>query len=100
MGGLLITWMAEPRCDDTYGGILDQTYQCKYVLDDEPFVSSPEQEETFRLEGNMSSPGGVFEDDAVCGAASKRGGARQEFKQNLGSLVGTARNAEVTAMAQ
>ena len=42
----------------------------------------------------------MFEDDAMCGAASKRGGARQEFKQNLGSLVGTARKAEVTAMAQ
>ena len=61
---------------------------------------SPEQEEAFRLEGGLSSPSGAFEDDATCGAASKRGGARQEFKQNLGSLVGTARKTEVTAMAQ
>ncbi len=92
--------VTEPRCDDTYGGILGQTYRRKYLLDGEPFVWSPEQEETFRLEGTLSSPSGVFEDDAMCGAANKRGGARKEFKQNLGSLVGTARKAEVTAMAQ
>ena len=34
--------VAEPRCDDTYDGILGQTYQCKYVSDGEPFVRSPE----------------------------------------------------------
>jgi hypothetical protein len=102
--------VTEPRCDDAYGGILGQTYQCKYVLDGEPFVWSPEQEEAFRLEGGLSTPYGVFEDDATCGATSKRGVAcgatskrgvaRQGLKQNLGSLVGTARKTEVTAMAQ
>jgi hypothetical protein len=92
--------VTEPRCGDAYGGILGQTYQCKYVLDGEPFVWSPEQEEAFRLEGDISTPNGVFEDDATCGATSKRGAARQVLKQNLGSLVGTARETEVTAMAQ
>jgi hypothetical protein len=92
--------VTEPCFGDAYGGILGQTYQCKYVLDGEPFVWSPEQEEAFRLEGDISTPNGVFEDDATCGATSKRGAARQEFKQTLDSLVGTARKTEVTAMAQ
>ena len=57
--------MTEPRCDDAYGVILGQKYQCKYVLDGEPFVWSPEQEEAFRLEGGLSTPYGAFDDDAT-----------------------------------
>ena len=48
--------VTEPHCDDAYGGILGQTYQCKFVLDGEPFVWLPEQEEAFRLEGDLSTP--------------------------------------------
>ena len=56
-----------PRCDDAYGGVLGQTYQCKYVRDGEPFAWSHEQEETFRLPGgDLFGVSAGFAADAPC----------------------------------
>ena len=58
--------VAVPGCHDAYDGALGQTYQCKYVQNNDPFVWSHEQEEAFRLPEGLLSPSGAFEVDAAC----------------------------------
>ena len=65
--------MAAPRCDDAYGGALGQTYQCRYMLGQEKFVWSADQEEAFRLPGDdLSSPSGAYAANAACNDAVVR----------------------------
>jgi len=59
--------VAVPGCHDAYDGVLGQTYQCKHARDGAAFVWSHEQEEAFRLPGDLLSyPSGAFAVDALC----------------------------------
>jgi hypothetical protein len=69
--------VAVPGCHDAYGGVLGQTYQCKYVRDGESFVWSHEQEEAFGLPGGLFSPSGAFAVDAPCVGKTGTGGTAE-----------------------
>ena len=86
--------VAAPRCDDAYGGALGQTYQCKYVQDQEKFVWSADQEEAFRLSGDdgLTASSGAYAADATCDDAaikSRASGGRR--KRKLAQGTGTRR---------
>lgn len=49
-----------PTCHGSYDGALGQTFQCKYVLDHEPFVWSSAQEESFQI-SSLFTPTGAFQ---------------------------------------
>jgi hypothetical protein len=55
--------MHVPGCHDSYGGLLGQTYQCKYAK--EPFKWSREHEKVFRV-ATLKTPSGSYSPIAEC----------------------------------
>jgi hypothetical protein len=55
--------MRVPGCHDAYGGLLGQTYQCKYAH--EKFEWSREREEAFRV-ATLETPSGSYSATASC----------------------------------
>jgi hypothetical protein len=55
--------MQVPGCHNSYGGLLGQTYKCKYAT--EKFKWSREREKAFRL-ATLSKPSGSYSADVEC----------------------------------
>jgi hypothetical protein len=52
-------------CSDSYGGILGQTYQCKYATGKEKFVFDTTSEDSFRIK-SVVAQSGAFDSSAKC----------------------------------
>ena len=57
--------MSFPECQDSYNGVLGQTFKCIYLKGQEKFVWSSPQEETFRLPGLFIATE-AFEVNSTC----------------------------------
>jgi hypothetical protein len=55
--------MQVPGCHDSYGGLLGQTYQCKYAT--EKFKWSRDHEEDFRI-ATLDTPSGSYSSNVEC----------------------------------
>lgn len=72
-----------PGCNDTYGGALGQTYQCRYLPTREKFVFDRSTEESFRVPTLFSLPQG-FEPDSRCNSVV------QQYMANANAMQGSA----------
>ena len=66
-----------PGCHDSYGGVLGQTYQCKYSKG-EKFQFSHDDEESFRVK-RLFSTSGSFSTTAPCHEMSEFEGQRPQI---------------------
>lgn len=56
-----------PGCHDSFGGVLGQTYKCKFEFGMEKFAFDRSTEESFRIP-TLFTPTGQFSSDAKCNA--------------------------------
>lgn len=61
-----------PGCHDKYGGVLGQTYQCRWAT--QQFIWSSSMEESFRV-ATLTTPTGAFAADGVCADEAEYRGA-------------------------
>ncbi len=54
-----------PGCHDSYGGLLGQTYQCRWAQPDETFQWSRDREEQFRVP-TLATSSGAYSPTAEC----------------------------------
>jgi hypothetical protein len=65
-----------PSCQDSYGGALGQTFQCHGLLEDETFVWSSAQEESFQIP-TLFTPTGAFQMNSTCAEPLSNGRKRK-----------------------
>jgi len=63
-----------PDCDDTLGGAIGETYQCKYAQRGEPFEWSAAKEDSFIVD-DLFTPFGSFVASSQCDASNNNGKA-------------------------